>query len=104
MRSVLTLVVLAVALSPIFAQMTFTDNWEKRGAFVPNVFRGWQHAKESSAENHLSQWGQAVDGVCSVESLVSELRELKQLQRRQIEIVASIAKCAERSLYAKDNH
>ncbi|OZC07440.1 hypothetical protein X798_05577 [Onchocerca flexuosa] len=63
----------------VSAQMTFTDNWDKRA--LPNLFRGWQ-------QDDLT-----INEACSWNIIAEVIRELKQIYKRQNELINLIGRC-----------
>ncbi|VDM21668.1 unnamed protein product [Wuchereria bancrofti] len=74
----------------VTAQMTFTDNWDKRS--LPNFFRGWQ------------QDDLMVNRACSWDTIAEITRELKQIYKRQNELINLIDRCSiiERPIFVKE--
>ncbi|KAL3982723.1 hypothetical protein ACH3XW_48260 [Acanthocheilonema viteae] len=64
----------------VAAQMTFTDNWDKRT--LPNLFRGWQR-------DDLM-----IKGTCNWDVITEITRELKQIYKRQNELINLIDRCS----------
>ncbi|KAK6111081.1 Uncharacterized protein BM_BM9182 [Brugia malayi] len=74
----------------VTAQMTFTDNWDKRS--LSNLFRGWQ------------QDDLMVNRACSWDTIAEITRELKQIYKKQNELINLIDRCSiiERPVFVKE--
>ncbi|VDP11219.1 unnamed protein product [Onchocerca flexuosa] len=73
----------------VSAQMTFTDNWDKRA--LPNLFRGWQQddLQRRKIENNF----RTINEACSWNIIAEVIRELKQIYKRQNELINLIGRC-----------
>ncbi|VDN04413.1 unnamed protein product [Thelazia callipaeda] len=72
-------VLLLTFVHSILAQMTFTDNWEKR-TILPSFVQGWQR---NELMVNTPCWDIASKG----------LKELEQLHKRQYDIMRTLSKC-----------
>ncbi|MCP9265816.1 hypothetical protein DINM_021208 [Dirofilaria immitis] len=75
-RVVLLLTVIYI----VTAQMTFTDNWDKRT--FPSLFRGWQRDELT------------INEACSSDVIIEIIKELKHIYKRQNELINVIDRCS----------